>query len=226
MGVDVKLSDKIMAFDLVARIYDDWYSHPQGRQIFEAELNAINLHIPKIGLGLELGAGTGIFAKHLTSMKRVIICLDHSKEMLKIAFNRGVNSILGVGEALPLRVGVLDFTYMITVIEFLDDPVIIFNEIQKTLKKNARLTVLFINSESSWGALYRDIGLKGDPVFKHAKFYNMDQVEEFFKLTNYCIIKKAGTLTTSPIDKTVGGEITKPSNKNGVIILTALIHKF
>ena len=68
------MSDIIRAFDLVAGTYDDWYDHPQGRQVFDAELNAVGLHIPKEGIGLELGAGTGIFAEHLTGAGRIIVC--------------------------------------------------------------------------------------------------------------------------------------------------------
>ncbi len=162
------MSDAIRAFDLVAVTYDDWYNHPQGRQVFDAELKAVDMHIPKEGIGLELGAGTGIFAEQLTGVMRTVVCLDPSGEMLTKATERGMASVLGVGEALPLRVGVLDFTYMVTVLEFLEDPAAVLREIRETAKGGAELTLLFINSESAWGDLYRDIVSKGDPVFRHA----------------------------------------------------------
>ena len=215
------MSDTVRAFDLVAGIYDDWYDHPQGRQVFDAELKAVDLHIPREGIGLELGAGTGIFAEHLTGVRRMIVCLDPSREMLKKAADRGMLSVLGVGDALPLRVGVLDFTYMVTVLEFLDEPVAVIGEIRETAKRGAGLTVLFINSESAWGDLYRDIGSKGDAVFRHARLYTMVEVEALFTASGYSVTEKAGTLTTEPMDMEVGGEITTPSSQNGVIVLRA-----
>jgi ubiquinone/menaquinone biosynthesis C-methylase UbiE len=215
------LSDAIRAFDLVAVTYDDWYNHPQGRQVYDAELKAVDMHIPKEGIGLELGAGTGIFAEQLTGVMRTIVCLDPSGEMLKKAAERGMASVLGVGEALPLRVGVLDFTYMVTVLEFLDEPAAVLGEIRETAKEGAELTILFINSESSWGDFYRDIGSKGDPVFRHARLYTMVEVEALMTVSGYSVTERAGTLTTQPMETEVEGAITEPSSENGVIVLRA-----
>ena len=215
------MSDAIRAFDLVAVTYDDWYNHPQGRQVFDAELKAVDMHIPKEGIGLELGAGTGIFAEQLTGVRRTVVCLDPSGEMLKKAAERGMASVLGVGEALPLRVGVLDFTYMVTVLEFLDEPAAVLGEIRETAKEGAELTILFINSESSWGDFYRDIGSKGDPVFRHARLYTMVEVEALMTVSGYSVTERAGTLTTQPMETEVEGAITEPSSENGVIVLRA-----
>ena len=215
------MSDAIRAFDLVAAIYDDWYNHPQGRQVFDAELKVVNMHIPKEGIGLELGAGTGIFAEYLTGEVRTVVCLDPSGKMLKKATERGMASVLGVGEALPLRVGILDFTYMVTVLEFLEDPAAVLGEIRETAKRGAELTILFINSESSWGDLYRDIGSKGDPVFRHATLYTMVEVEALMTVSGYRVTERAGTLTSQPMETKVEGAITEPSSENGVIVLRA-----
>ena len=215
------MSDIIRAFDLVAVTYDDWYNHPQGRQVFDAELKAVEMHIPKEGIGLELGAGTGIFAEQLTGVRRTVVCLDPSGEMLKKATERGMASVLGVGEALPLRVGVLDFTYMVTVLEFLEDPAAVLGEIRETAKGGAELTLLFINSESSWADLYRDIGSKGDQDFRHAKLYTMAEVEALMTVSGYRVTERAGTLTTQPMETEVEGAITEPSSENGVIVLMA-----
>lgn len=217
------MSDIIRAFDLVASTYDDWYDHPQGRQVFDAELNAVDLHIPKEGIGLELGAGTGIFAEHLTGAERTVVCLDPSGEMLKKAVERGMASVLGVGDALPLRVGVLDFIYIVTVLEFLDKPVAVLEELRETAKGDAGLTILFINSESSWGDLYRDMGSKGDPVFRHARLYTMAEVEALIIESGYSVTERAGTLTTQPMETEVGGAITEPSSQNGIIVLRAYV---
>jgi hypothetical protein len=49
------LREAVKAFDRVAGFYDDWYSHPQGIQVFKAELKALESLIQDSGLGLEVG---------------------------------------------------------------------------------------------------------------------------------------------------------------------------
>ena len=216
------MSDKIEAFNTVAGIYDDWYEHPQGKQVFQAEKNAIEQMIPASGLGLEIGAGTGIFAESLTSDSHTILCLDPSVEMLKKARKRKLPCILGVGEPLPIRHGLLDFTYMVTVLEFLDEPVALFNEVQRVAKLGAPLSLLFINSESSWGELYRNIGAKGDPVFQYAKLYAFDEVQELLEIAGYSITDSKGTLNSDPMNQEVDQNIVDPSEKSGVLIVRAV----
>ena len=117
------MSDKNEAFNAVAGTYDNWYMHPQGKQVFEAERGAVQHMIPTNGLGLEIGAGTGIFAESLTKFERTILCLDPSTMMLSKTRKRGLMCILGLADPLPIRENVLDFSYMVTVLEFLDSPV-------------------------------------------------------------------------------------------------------
>lgn len=213
------MSDFIRAFNLVADSYDDWYSHPQGNQIFNIELKVLNLFIPEKGFGVEVGAGTGIFAKHLSSVERLVISLDPSPKMLSQAKKRDIISILGVGENLPFRKGVLDFMYLVTVVEFLDDPFTVFKDICKTLKKSGSVTVLFINSNSVWGDFYRDLGSKGDPVFKNAKFYSFNQVVELLSLTSFTVSNSVGTLTSGPMELQVSGELVNPGRSTGIIAI-------
>ena len=83
------------------------------------------------------------------------------------------------------------------------------------------MIILFINSESAWGNLYRDIGSKGDPVFRHAKLYTMVEVEALMTVSGFRVTERAGTLTTQPMETEVEGAITEPSSENGVIVLRA-----
>ncbi|MCW4048987.1 MAG: class I SAM-dependent methyltransferase [Candidatus Bathyarchaeota archaeon] len=213
------MTEAIKAFNQVAHTYDDWYQHPQGRQVFEAELNAVNSLIPETGLGLEIGAGTGIFAEKLSKKDRKIVCLDPSKAMLIKARMRHQVAILGVGDWLPIRRKTLAFTYIVTVIEFLKDPVQVFFQVKESGKENATLTILFINSESRWGELYRDIGSKGDPVFQHARLYTLNEVRKLLETSGFIVTDSVGTLTSGPMEMEVDRTLRKPSVENGVIIV-------
>jgi len=214
------LSDKIKAFNVDAESYDIWYKHPQGKQVFDAEKNAVNHMIPKQGIGVEIGAGTGVFAESLTTEERTILCLDPSVEMIKKAKERELPCILGVGDSIPLR-KLIDFGYMITVLEFLNEPIKLFKEVRENSKENHVFSILFINTESSWGDLYRDIGAKGDPVFQHARFYSLEDVSMMLEEVGYRISDAKGTLNSDPMKQEVDVDLVEPSKQSGVIIVKA-----
>jgi SAM-dependent methyltransferase len=211
------LSEIIKVFDKASLHYDDWYQHPQGSQIFEAELKAIKFMIQESGIGLELGAGTGMFAKKITQPNRLIVCLDPSKDMLKRAIEKNLISIISVGESLPFRNKVFHFVYLITVLEFLNNPERVLDEINSA--NQGPIVILFINSESSWGNFYRKIGDAGDPVFSNAKIFSFSELEELLNDEGFKIVDKIGTLTTNPINMKVGKELVDPSEESGVIII-------
>jgi len=211
----------VKAFDQVAGFYDDWYSHPQGRQVLKAELTALESLIPDSGLGLEVGAGTGVFAESLSEKDRTIICLDPSGAMLAKARERKMPAIMGVGEHIPITEGAVGFAYMVTTLEFLEYPVAAFNQVRETTKKDAPLTIMFINADSAWGSLYRRIGAKGDPVFRHARLRSLPEVHEMLVEAGYVIQESVGTLTTGPAELDVGGELKEPGPETGVIVVRA-----
>jgi ubiquinone/menaquinone biosynthesis C-methylase UbiE len=215
------LSDKIKVFNAVAGFYDDWYDHPQGKQVFEAEKKAVNHMIPSRGLGIEIGAGTGVFAESLTTEDRLILCIDPSAEMLRKAKERDLYCILGVGDFLPLRKALIDFNYMITVLEFLNQPARLFSEVKENSKETHVFSVLFINTESSWGDLYREIGVNGDPVFQHARLYSLENVSEMLEEAGYKVSDAKGTLNSDPMNQEVDTRLIEPSKKSGVIIVKA-----
>ncbi|HUV55192.1 MAG TPA: class I SAM-dependent methyltransferase [Candidatus Krumholzibacteriaceae bacterium] len=215
------MREAVKAFDQVAGFYDDWYSHPQGRQVFEVELTALESLIPDSGLGLEVGAGTGVFAESLSEKDRTIICLDPSGAMLAKARERKMPAIIGVGEHIPITKGAVSFAYMATTLEFLENPVAAFNQVRETTKKDAPLTILFINADSAWGSLYRRIGVKGDPVFRHARLRSLPEVHEILVEAGYVIQESVGTLTTGPAELDVGIELKEPGPETGVIVVRA-----
>jgi len=215
------MRDAVRAFDSAAGGYDDWYRHPQGAQVLKAELDALERLIPSSGLGLELGAGTGVFAHGLTGPDRVIVCLDPSMEMISRAAGRGLPSVVGVGDRLPFRGGSLDFTYMVTVLEFLGDPAAVFREVRAAAKAGSPLAVMFINPESPWGRFYVEIGSRGDPVFRHALLRSLGEAEALLREAGYAVEEVLGTLTTGPMEPEVGAELRTGCEGCGVIAVRA-----
>jgi ubiquinone/menaquinone biosynthesis C-methylase UbiE len=205
-------------FDRAASGYDEWYSQPKGRQVFEAESRAVESMIPHEGIGLEIGAGTGVFAEEFTAMGRTVICLDLSQGMLTKAKKSGLHTVLGSATGLPLRSGCLDFAYLITVIEFLKDPTAVFKETKKALKPGAPIVTLFINRYSSWGKLYLKMVKNKDPVFSQAQIYNEEAVEKMLIGEGFQIAGAVGTLMLGPFE--LGEEeISSHRKKSGVIVV-------
>jgi ubiquinone/menaquinone biosynthesis C-methylase UbiE len=216
------MSEIARVFNSAALSYDEWYAQPVGRQVFKAECRVMECIIPSEGIGLEVGAGTGIFAYKFTTSSRTVVCLDSSIGMLAEAAKRGLPSILGSATKLPIRYAVLDFTYLITVVEFLDEPAQAFKEAKIVLKRNSPLAILFINKQSPWGSLYLEMAKRGDPIFRHAKIYEYHELRDNLEKARLKVVKIIGTLTNSPTDKEAGDEIVSLNRKPGVIAIKSL----
>ncbi len=211
------MSEAVDAFDNAAFGYDAWYETEKGRQVLSAERRILNEFLPDEGVGLEIGAGTGVFAKALTNPARSVVCLDLSHKMLARAAGRGLPSILGSAEAMPLRSGSLCFAYLVTVIEFLGDPAASLSEASRVTCGDAPIVALFINRESDWGGLYTAMAESGDPIFSHAHLYTLDEVEEIARGAGLKRGGALGTLTASPTSPEAGDETIAPGRETGVI---------
>jgi ubiquinone/menaquinone biosynthesis C-methylase UbiE len=210
------MSDAVDAFDRAAHGYDEWYLTKKGGQVFVAERRLVDSLLPLDGVGLEIGAGTGVFSDALTNERRIIVCLDLSKKMLRRAKQRDLPCVLGSADSMPFRRKSLGFAYLVTVLEFLKTPINALEEVSRALGE-APVVVLFINSESPWGELYKTMKKTGDPIFKHARLFSLKEVEEIFRKVGLSPAKALGTLTAGPTSPNAGDEIAEPSEKTGVI---------
>jgi ubiquinone/menaquinone biosynthesis C-methylase UbiE len=141
---------KTNPFESYAQKYDEWFD--KNRFIYESELQAVKELLPKNKNGVEVGVGTGRFAGPLT----IKLGVDSSKEMGKIAKNRGIKVIEGVAESLPLYDLEFEFVLMVTTICFLDNIEKAFNEIYRVLKSNGSVIIGFIDAESPLGKFYEE----------------------------------------------------------------------
>jgi ubiquinone/menaquinone biosynthesis C-methylase UbiE len=182
----------------------------------------MNHLLPTEGLGLEIGAGTGIFAENLTKKTRTVICLDVSRLMLVKAKQRGLQTIQGSATSLPIRSNSLNFSYMITAIEFIDNPVKMLNEIKDSLKTKKPLVTLIINKNSLWGQLYAKMGENKDPVFSNAHLYDYDEITGMLNKSGYKIVKHLGTLTSGPYEEDPGDKLSSQYSIVGVIAVKSI----
>lgn len=163
---------KIKPFDEHSAEYDRWYIENQNT--YASELNAIKSLIPPGLRGVEIGVGTGRFAKHLD----ISIGVEPSHFMAEIARSNGIKVLDGVAESLPIGDAEFDFALMVTVICFFDDVEKAFKEAYRVTNSKGFLVVAFIDKESELGGSYEK-HKKDSEFYQDATFYSVNEVTDF-----------------------------------------------
>jgi SAM-dependent methyltransferase len=156
-------------FDAEAERYDRWYDdHPE---TYRQELAIIG-NIPGVReADLEIGVGTGRFAAPLG----IMLGLDPSLPMLRIARARGVEAIRGLAEALPFRDTSMRSILVMTSLCYFDDPKPAFGEILRVLEPGGELITGFLGRGGDIAEHYRGTEEKGT-FLAHATFYTPEEV--------------------------------------------------
>lgn len=174
----LELLAKTVPFDRYPERYDEWFD--ENRSVYASELEAVRRLLPEVGLGLEVGVGTGRFAEALG----IRLGIDPSFEMLKMARQRGLSVAAGQAEKLPFADNAFDFVLMVTVICFLDDVEAAFREAERVLRPGGSLITAFIDKDSPLGKSYE--ARKGEsPFYRDATFYSAKEVSALLEKASF-----------------------------------------
>jgi ubiquinone/menaquinone biosynthesis C-methylase UbiE len=184
-------------FDEYAQKYDEWYEKPFGRSAFRLELECLRRLSVGSPLSLEVGVGSGRFASSLG----ISFGVDTSKELLKIAKNRGIKAILARAEELPFKDELFDEVYMVVSICFFESPILALKEAYRVLKPKGRLILGLILYESPWAKFYLDKAKKGHPLYSKAKFYSFEELNYMLKEAGFKLDRIFTTLFDEPQDE-------------------------
>lgn len=158
--------------------YDRWFD--EHGDVYAAQIRMLRAAIPDHGSGLEVGVGSARFAEPFG-----IHCgIDPSRELTRMAKERGIEVVRGEGEHLPYRAGSFDYVLMMTVICFLDDAVAVFHEVNRVLRPGGMLIVGFIEADGEISRQYQHESTKGQ-FLRYAKFRTVEDVAGFFKDTGF-----------------------------------------
>jgi ubiquinone/menaquinone biosynthesis C-methylase UbiE len=156
-------------FDENWKVYDSWFDeHPA---VFQSEIRAIKKVMPACGRGLEIGVGTGRFA----SILPVRFGLDPSWNMLKVARERRIQVVQGVGELLPFKDASFHFVLIVLTICFVSDPRKVLRESARVLKREGVLILGIIDRESHWGRYYEAKAAQSK-FYRAARFFSADEI--------------------------------------------------
>ncbi|PXF57490.1 MAG: SAM-dependent methyltransferase [Candidatus Methanogaster sp.] len=181
----------IEPFEEYCSEYDQWFD--ENRFIYLSELAALRHFIRAdewgVGIGMEIGVGTGRFAAPLG----IGVGVDPSPRMGEVASERGISFVSGVAESLPFRGEEFDFVLMMVTICFVDDVKKAFDEVYRVLKVNGYLIVGFIDKYSFLGRTYLHKKEKSK-FYRYARFYSVDEVIAGLRYTGFNDFKMIQTI--------------------------------
>lgn len=165
-------------FDNHLEEYEKWFV--DNHFVFLSELNAIKEAIPSDKRGIEIGIGSGIFAKPLG----IKTGIEPSKAMREKAKTRKINAVDAVAENLPYPKSSIDFALMVTTVCFLDDIYKSFYEVNRILSTNGYFIIGFVDKTSPLGKTYLEH--KNESIFyKNATFYSTKELLGILKTTGF-----------------------------------------
>jgi ubiquinone/menaquinone biosynthesis C-methylase UbiE len=122
-------------FDYISEIYDSTRRTPM-----DAELNVISSELAGCRTILDVGVGTGRFAKPLSELGFKIIGIDISRKMMLKAKQKGIkNLILADARNMPFKNRSFDASIIIHVIHLVQDWLNVIHEIGRVTKKKVAL---------------------------------------------------------------------------------------
>ena len=197
-------------FDQYWKRYDAWYD--KHRFAYLSELEAIRKVLPKKGKGLEIGAGTGRFAAPLG----IKFGIDPSKNMIKLASQRGIDMRLGTGESLPVTEAAFDYVAIIITLCFVKDPLKVLKESRRVLKKDGKIIIGIIDKNSFLGEFYQE---KKSIFYKEANFFTVKEVIDLLKVTRFNRFSYYQTIFQMPEELNLINKPRKGFGKGGFVVI-------
>lgn len=178
---------KIEPFERYAEKYEEWFEN--NAFVYESELQAMRVLLPKKGIGMEIGIGTGRFAAPLG----IKIGVEPANAMRTAAQERKLEVIKGVAEALPFPDEHFDFALMVTTLCFVDDVERAFQEAYRVIKPGGYFLNGFVDRDSFLGKIYEQ-HKKENVFYKSAQFYSVTEVIFYLEKTGFHDLKFTQTV--------------------------------
>ena len=144
MGGDTIATTIGAEFDSISEIYDS-----TRRAATEAELKAVSSELKECRTILDVGVGTGRFAKPLSDLGFEIVGIDISRKMMSKAIKKGVqNLILADAHNMPFKDGSFDASIIIHVLHLIPDWRNVTREMGRVTRN--RVAALLRNRRREW----------------------------------------------------------------------------
>jgi SAM-dependent methyltransferase len=185
------MMSRINVFDTYAGEYDAWFD--THAWVYQSELQAVKMFLPRSGEGVEIGVGTGRFSVPFG----ITTGVEPSAAMAEIARSRGIMVYDAGAEHLPFDDDTFDFALMVTTICFLEDPLQALREVRRILRPAGKIIIGMLDKDSPLGKLY-EMKKQGSKFFKNARFYAVSEVLAWLKIGEYHHARIMQTLFHNP----------------------------
>lgn len=197
--------------------YEEWYEkYPF---VFQSEVEAIRELLPSGNNihGIEVGLGTGRFAKELGIKEGI----EPAPNMRTLALKKGLEVISAEAEHLPYEDMRFDFVLMAFCISYFEDLPVAFSEAKRVLKNGGAFIVGFIDKDSLIGKQYEQ--RKSESIFyRQANFYSVKKITAELKQLGFKNINYSQTLFHE-LDQIKEFEPAKPGFGKGSFVLIKAI---
>lgn len=178
---------KTEPFDEHFEDYEKWFD--LNKYAYESEIKALKHFIPDKGQGLEIGVGSGLFAKPLGITRGI----EPSFQMRRLAKERGLDVKNGIAENIPVDSNVYDYTLLVTTICFVEDISQSLNEVMRILKPGGRVIIGYVDKDSRVGKVYQ-ANKQFSTFYKEARFYNSREIRQHLEHAGFKNIEFVQTL--------------------------------
>jgi len=184
----------------VAPFYESWFDTPAGQRADRLEKAALGRVLAALGppgSALEVGCGSGHFARWLAGQGWRVVGLDHSAPMLAQARTHDALPLVqGDALALPYPEQAVDVVAMVTVLEFLPDPRAALAEAWRVARRGLLLGVLNRLSPVAW--MRRLESLFRPNIYNTACFYGPWELARLVRATAGRPVNLSWTTTLWP----------------------------
>ncbi len=181
------LNDPFVRF---AMEYDEWFE--RNPWAYRSELAALAKVVPE-GRGVDIGSGTGRFSTPF----EMVVGVDPSIPMLRLAGKKGLQVVQGRAENLPFRDGAFDFALMVTVLCFVNDPLDALREATRVVRRGGSLLVGILDRDSSLGRRY-EAGAEGSRFYRDARFLSAAETFDLLEQAGCTIESTFQTIFSDP----------------------------
>ncbi len=165
--------DVVELFNRYAERYDSWYD--RHGEWFRKEVELIRRVAGKFERGLEVGVGTGRFAKELG----IRYGIDLADEMLRLAKSRGVDVLKADAGKLPFKDETFDLVLFAFTLCFLEHPASALKEAKRVLRKGGKLVICGVPADSKLGEEYAK--RRDSPFYERARLYTVKELLEMLE---------------------------------------------
>lgn len=143
----------------------------------------------RIRNSLEVGVGSGRFAAPLG----IEYGLDPAPAMLRRARERGIESITGVAEQLPVESDTVDLVLLVTTVCFVDDLETTFEEARRVLTPGGTIVLGYVDRNSPVGRQYLEMQDE-NPFYTDATFVSTEEIRDLLTATGFRNLETVQTI--------------------------------